>query len=148
MQHQHHQPTGDGLANADQLLDRVQTRMRHINTLARWADQWAIEVAGLREELVGISAELTLAQEELTYWRRSKAREVGLDPGQLPPSHYLEALHTPQREAHRPVAVDIDGEEWLIGLRRDRSTTADPVVEMRDWRRSVDIVREVAAEDM
>jgi hypothetical protein len=122
--------------------------MRHINTLARWADQWAIEVAGLREELVGISAELTLAQEELTYWRRSKAREVGLDPGQLPPSHYLEALHTPQREVHRPVAVDIDGEEWLIGLRRDRSTTADPVVEMRDWRRSVDIVREVAAEDM
>lgn len=146
MHHQHHQPAGEGLAHADELLNRVQTRMRNINTMARWADQWATEMAELREKLAGMSNELTLAQQELTYWRRSKAREVGLD--QMPPSHYLEALHTPQQEAHRPVAVEIDGEEWLIGLRRERSTAADPVVEMRDWRRSIDIAREVAGEDI
>ncbi|MEV1245186.1 hypothetical protein [Nonomuraea sp. NPDC049750] len=148
MHHQHHQPTGEGLANADQLLDRLQTRMRHINTMARWAEQWAVEVAGLREEMAGMSAELTLAQDELTFWRRSKARELLIDPDELPPSHYLKALRAPQSEPHRPVAVEIDGDQWLIGLRRDRSTVVDPIVEMRDWQRSVDIAREVAEEDM
>ena len=148
MHHPHHQPTGEGLANADHLLDRLQTRMRCITTMARWADQWAAQTAELREELAGMSAELTLAQQELTYWRRTKAREVGLDPDDLPPTHYLEALHAPQSEPHRPVAVEIDGDQWLIGLRRDRSTVADPIVEMRDWRRSLDIAREVAEEDM
>lgn len=138
------QPQGERLLDdADHLLTSVQRRLRHIATFSLWSQQSAALVAEVKVQMASASAELALAQEELKYLRRSAARRVGLDPEDFPPQTYLDAVRTPQYEPYRAVAVEIDGEEWVIGLKRDRPTDVDPAREVRDWHKLVTAVREV-----
>lgn len=144
MHHPHHPSTGeDPQVEADQVVDDVWAQMPHINTLALWGARYSSKISELREDLTSTRAELALAHQENTYWRRNRALDAGLDPDQMPPAGYLEAVRTPQREPYRAVAVQIDGADWVVGLRRDRPFGMDLMREMRDWQELVAIVREV-----
>lgn len=144
-QHPSH-ASGDALlTDADHLLASVQTRLRRINTLSRWTQRWTAVVAGLRTELAHALAELDLARQELSYWRQ-KAAIAGITPDDVPPQAYLDAVRAPQPEECRIVAVLIDGEEWIVGLDRDRLTGADPLREANDWAALQATAREVRAE--
>lgn len=145
MQHdsQTHVQDDGPLDDAERLMTSVQARLRRINTMSLWAARSGERAAVLQVELSQAHAELSLAQQEIAYWRSREARAAGLDPSQLPPSHYLEAVRTPQTEAYRAVAVQIDDEEWVVGLKRDRPTDVDPLREMRDWQQLVAAVRAI-----
>lgn len=147
MHHQHHQyqPLVDE-PSTDQRLQQITARVRKITTLSAWAEQWATKMSTLRAELAAVRAELAVARQELAYWRRSKAREAGLELAEMPPAHFLAAVRTPQTEDYRPVLVTIDGEDWVVGLKRDRPTDVDPLRELRDWGELVATVREVRAQ--
>lgn len=146
MHHRHHQPGDDLQADADQVLDDVWADLRHVNTLALWGARYSSQIDELRENLTSTRAQLALAHEENNYWRRAKALEAGLDPDQMPPAEYLEAVRTPQREPYRAVTVQIDGAPWIVGLTRDRPFGVDLLREMRDWQDLVTTVRAVRAE--
>ncbi|WP_084963276.1 hypothetical protein [Thermoactinospora rubra] len=140
---QHPQPDEELLDDAQRLLDSVQQRVKRVTALSFWASRSTERAAELQTELAAVRAELALAQQELTFWRRREARTAGLDPDLMPPREYVTAVRTPQREPYRAVTVEIDGEPWTIGLRRDRPTDPDPLREMRDWQQLVTVVREI-----
>lgn len=143
MQHdsQNHAHDDGRLDDADQLMTSVQARLKRITTMAAWAARSHAQTTSVQRELAEALAELALAREELAYLRTDAARKAGLDPEMLPPRHYVDALRTPQTEPYRAVAVHIDDEEWVIGLKRDRPTDVDPLREMRDWQQLLRAVR-------
>ncbi|MFG3439857.1 hypothetical protein ACGF0J_21640 [Nonomuraea sp. NPDC047897] len=145
-QHHRHPSSVDDHPGADHRLEEIQARLRRIATLSAWAEHWANKVTALEGALTHAETELEDMRQELSFWRRNRAQAAAQDSGEMPPPHYLAAVRTPQTEEYRTVAVDIDGEEWIVGLRRDRPTGFNPVQELNDWHKLVAAVREVRAQ--
>ncbi|MEV0616076.1 hypothetical protein AB0I81_22375 [Nonomuraea sp. NPDC050404] len=134
--HDTHQELAGGEPAAADLIAIAGTR--RASTAAAWVERSAEQIRHLLTECAAL-------QEEVTYWRRWAASTAGLEPGETPPAAYVEALRTAQREPYRSIVVEIDGQDWSVGLSSHAEAAPDPLRELSCWQMLVTAVREARA---
>jgi hypothetical protein len=110
-------------------LQRLQCRVRALNSFLVWQARIAAEHERREAELASLRAQLAAAQHVI----QSLQYGLGLDPAKAPPPQLITAWHTGSTD-FIPAFLDVDGTEWLI-LVDGAPRVPNPVKEYEDWQR-------------
>ncbi|MGW5259608.1 hypothetical protein ACWEQG_01455 [Microbispora sp. NPDC004025] len=107
--------------------------MTKLNTVSRWTDRMAAELAQMTQELADARTLIAL-----------QFRALNIDPDDLPPGPLVEAWHT-RSHADRPVTVDMDGIEVTLVVSAEPQPD-DAVREALHWQQLRRAFRRVRTE--
>ncbi|MEU4576659.1 hypothetical protein [Nonomuraea sp. NPDC023979] len=131
-----HPQSGDDIAT----LQRLQGRIKAINSLLAWQTRIAAE----HERLACENASLRVQLDAAHHLIQSYQYALALDPDEAPPEQLVIAWHTGSEDCI-PVAVQVDDTEWVVVV-DGRPRVPNPVAEWHDWQRMKAIFRRINAQ--